>query len=103
MIIVTQAQLRNKDTKAIILLRNEIKASFNTNAIDYFTISAVAEILYNKFKHKNHDIIYHTVVSYDGINKPFKIRINYANKKEIMKSKNLLLVLKLNTMVNYMK
>lgn len=47
MIIVTQAQLRNKDTKAIILLHNEIKASFNTNAIDYFTISAVAEILYN--------------------------------------------------------
>lgn len=28
MIIVTQAQLRNKDTEAIILLRNEIKASF---------------------------------------------------------------------------
>lgn len=27
MIIVTQAQLRNKDTEAIILLRNEIKAS----------------------------------------------------------------------------
>lgn len=46
MIIVTQTQLRNKDTEAIILLRNEIKASFNTNAIDYFTISAVAEILY---------------------------------------------------------
>lgn len=65
MIIVTQAQLRNKDTEAIILLRNEIKAKFNTNAnaIDYFTISDVAEILYNKFKHK-----------------PFKIRINYANK-----------------------
>lgn len=74
MIIVTQAQLRNKDTEAIILLRNEIKAKFNTNVIDYFTISAVAEILYNKFKHKNHDIIYHTTVSYDGINKPFKIR-----------------------------
>ena len=51
MIIVTQAQLKNKDTEAIILLRNEIKAEFNTNAIDYFTISAVAEILYNKFKH----------------------------------------------------
>lgn len=67
MIIVTQAQLRNKDTEAIILLRNKIKAKFNTNAIDYFTISAVAEILYNKFKHKNHDIIYHTTVSYDGI------------------------------------
>lgn len=63
MIIVTQAQLRNKDTEAIILLRNEIKASFNTNAIDYFTISAVAEILYNKFKHKKHDIIYHTCLS----------------------------------------
>ena len=82
MIIVTQAQLRNKDTEAIILLRNEIKASFNTNAIDYFTISAIAEILYNKFKHKKHDIIYHTTVSYEGINKPFKIRINYGNKKK---------------------
>ena len=57
MIIVTQAQLRNKDTEAIILLRNEIKASFNTNVIDYFTISAVAEILYNKFKHKKHDMV----------------------------------------------
>lgn len=82
MIIVTQAQLRNKDTEAIILLRNEIKASFNTNAIDYFTISAVAETLYNKFKHKKHDIIYHTVVSYEGINKPFKIRINYVSKEK---------------------
>lgn len=80
MIIITQAQLRNKDTEAIILLRNEIKASFNTNVIDYFTISAVAEILYNKFKHKKHDIIYHTTISYNSINKPFKIRINYANK-----------------------
>lgn len=78
MIIVTQAQLRNKDTEAMLLLRNEIKASFNTNAIDYFTISAVAEILYNKFKYKKHDIIYHINVSYNGINKPFKIRINYA-------------------------
>lgn len=80
MIVVTQSQLRNKDTEAIILLRNKIKASFNTNAIDYFTISALAEILYNKFKHKKHDIIYHTIISYDNINKPFKIRINYANK-----------------------
>ena len=80
MIIVTQAQLRNKDTEAMVLLRNEIKTSFNTNAIDYFTISAVAEILYNKFKYKKHDIIYHTTISYDSINKPFKIRINYANK-----------------------
>ena len=80
MIIVTQSQLRNKDTEAIILLRNEIKAKFNTNAIDYFTISAVAELLYNKFKHKTRDIIYRTNVSYEGINKPFNIRINYANK-----------------------
>ena len=78
MIIVTQSQLRNKDTEAIILLRNEIKAKFNTNAIDYFTISAVAEILYNKFKHKKHDIIYYTTISYEDINKPFKIRINYV-------------------------
>ena len=82
MIIVTQAQLRNKDTEAIILLRNEIKASFNTNAIYYFTISAVAEYLYNKFKDKKHDVIYHTIVSYYGINKPFKIRINYGNKNK---------------------
>lgn len=80
MIVVTQTQLRNKDTEAMVLLRNEIKASFNTNAIDYFTISAVAEVLYNKFKHKTLDIIYHTTVSYEGINKPFNIRINYANK-----------------------
>ena len=32
MIIVTQAQLRNKDTEAIILLRNEIKASLHHNS-----------------------------------------------------------------------
>jgi hypothetical protein len=82
MIVVTQSQLRNKDTEAIILLRNEIKAKFNTNAIDYFIISAVAEILYNKFKHKKHDIIYHTVVSYEGNNKPFKIRINYVSNEK---------------------
>ena len=82
MIVVTQNQLKNKDTEAMVLLRNEIKANFNTNAIDYFTISAVAEILYNKFKHKKHDIIYHTVVSYEDINKPFKIRINYVTKEK---------------------
>ena len=79
MIIVTQSQLRNKDTEAIILLRNEIKASFNTNAIDYFTISAVAEILYNKFKHKKHDIIYHTTVSY-FIKEADTARIDYNNR-----------------------
>lgn len=82
MIIITQTQLRNKDAEAIILLRNEIRANFNTNAIDYFTISALAEVLYNKFKHKKHDIIYHTTISYEGINKPFKIRINYDIKKK---------------------
>ena len=40
MIVATQDQLSNKDTEAIMLLRNEIKASFNANVIDYFTISA---------------------------------------------------------------
>lgn len=70
-----------KDAVALVLIRNDIKSKFNTNVVDYFTISALAEILYNKFKHKKHDIIYHTTISYEGINKPFKIRINYANKK----------------------
>lgn len=82
MIVVTQTQLRNKDTEAIILLRNKIKASFNTSAIDYFTISAVAEILYNKFKHKKHDMI--TVIKdiiavrHAGIN----FILNVCNKLE---------------------
>lgn len=80
MIVVTQEELKLKDAVALALIRNEIKSKFNTNAIDYFTISAVAEILYNKFKHKTRDIIYHTTMSYDGINKPFNIRINYAKK-----------------------
>lgn len=80
MIVVTQEELKLKDAVALALIRNEIKAKFNTNAIDYFTISAVAEILYNKFKHKTRDIIYRTTMSYDGINKPFNIRINYAKK-----------------------
>ena len=81
MIVVTQEELKLKDVVALALIRNEIKSKFNTNAIDYFTISAVAEILYNKFKHKTRDIIYRTTMSYDGINKPFNIRINYGNKK----------------------
>ena len=80
MIVVTQEELKLKYAVALALIRNEIKAKFNTNAIDYFTISAVAEILYNKFKHKTRDIIYRTTMSYDGINKPFNIRINYAKK-----------------------
>lgn len=80
MIVVTQEELKLKDVVALALIRNEIKSKFNTNAIDYFTISAVAEILYNKFKHKTRDIIYRTTMSYDGINKPFNIRINYDKK-----------------------
>ena len=72
MIIVTQAQLSNKDTKDIIRLRNEIKASFNTNAIDCFTISNVVEIVYNnnKVEHKEHDTvtaIKDTIVRHAGI------------------------------------
>ena len=78
MIVVTQEELRVKDARALMIIKNEISSNYKFVRFDYFTISAVAEILYNKFKHKKHDIIYHTVVSYDGINKPFKIRINYA-------------------------
>lgn len=78
MIVVTQEELRVKDARALMIIKNEISSNYKFVKFDYFTISAVAEILYNKFKHKKHDIIYHTVVSYDGINKPFKIRINYA-------------------------
>ena len=80
MIVVTQEELRVKDARALLLINNEISGLYKFVKFDYFTISAVAEILYNKFKHKKHDIIYHTTISYDSINKPFKIRINYANK-----------------------
>ena len=80
MIVVTQEELRLKDTRALIAIKNEISSNYKFVKFDYFTISAVAEYLYNKFKDKKHDVIYHTIVSYDGINKPFKIRINYANK-----------------------
>ena len=82
MIVVTQEELRLKDTRALIAIKNEISSNYKFVKFDYFTISAVAEYLYNKFKHKKHDIIYHTFVSYDGINKPFKIRINYENKNK---------------------
>ena len=80
MIVVTQEELRLKDTRALIAIKNEISSNYKFVKFDYFTISAIAEYLYNKFKHKKHDIIYHTTISYDNINKPFKIRINYANK-----------------------
>ena len=82
MIVVTQEELRLKDTRALIAIKNEISSNYKFVKFDYFTISAVAEYLYNKFKDKKHDVIYHTIVSYYGINKSFKIRINYGNKKK---------------------
>lgn len=82
MIIVTQEELRVKDARALIAIKNEISSNYKFVRFDYFTISAVAEYLYNKFKDKKHDVIYHTFVSYYGINKPFKIRINYGNKEK---------------------
>lgn len=80
MIVVTQEELRVKDARALMIIKNEISSNYKFVRFDYFTISAIAEYLYNKFKHKKHDIIYHTFVSYAGIDKPFKIRINYGNK-----------------------
>ena len=82
MIVVTQEELRLKDTRALIAIKNEISSNYKFVKFDYFTISAVAEYLYNKFKDKKHDVIYHTIVSYYDINKPFKIRINYGNKNK---------------------
>ena len=78
MIVVTQEELRVKDARALMVIKNEISSNYKFVKLDYFTINAVAEYLYNRFKDKKHDIIYHTFVSYCGINKPFKIRINYA-------------------------
>ena len=82
MIVVTQEELKLKDARALLLIKHEISGLYKFVKFDYFTISAVAEYLYNKFKDKKHDIIYHTIVSYYGINKPFKIRINYGNKNK---------------------
>lgn len=82
MIVVTQEELKLKDARALLLIKHEISGLYKFVKFDYFTISAVAECLYNKFKDKKHDVIYHTFVSYYGINKPFKIRINYGNKNK---------------------
>ena len=82
MIVVTQEELRLKDTRALIAIKNEISSNYKFVKFDYFTISAVAEYLYNKFKDKKHDVILHTFVIYEDVKKPFKIRINYANKKK---------------------
>lgn len=78
MIVVTQTQLKYKDAEALMLIRNEIKSQFNTNNIDYFTISAFADYLYNRFKNRNHHIIYKAKIKYDDRVKPFNIRINYG-------------------------
>lgn len=82
MIVVTQEELKFKDARALLLIKHEISGLYKFVKFDYFTISAIAEYLYNKFKNKKHDVIYHTIVSYYGINKPFKIRINYGNKNK---------------------
>lgn len=81
MIVVTQEELRVKDARALLLINNEISGLYKFVKFDYFTISAVADVLYNRFKDKKHDVILDTFVSYEEVKKPFKIRINYANKK----------------------
>lgn len=82
MIVVTQEELRIKDARALTLIMNRISSLYGFVRFDYFIIISVADILYNRFKDKKHDIILDTFVSYDGVKKPFKIRINYANKKK---------------------
>ena len=82
MIVVTQEELRLKDTRALIAIKNEISSNYKFVKFDYFTISAVADLLYNRFKDKKRDVILHTFVIYDDIKKPFKIRINYGNKNK---------------------
>ena len=80
MIVVTQEELRLKDTRALIAIKNEISSNYKFVKFDYFTISAVADKLYNRFKDKKHDVILHTFVIYEDVKKPFKIRINYGKK-----------------------
>lgn len=82
MIVVTQEELRVKDARALLLINNEISSLYKFVKFDYCTISAVADVLYNRFKDKKRDVILHTFIVYDDIKKPFKIRINYANKKK---------------------
>lgn len=82
MIVVTQEELRLKDARALMLIKNEISGLYKFVNFDYFTISAVADKLYNRFKDNKHDVILHTFVIYDEVKKPFKIRINYVNKKK---------------------
>ena len=82
MIVVTQEELRVKDARALLLINNEISGLYKSVKFDYFTISAVADVLYNRFKDKKRDVILHTFVIYDDIKKPFKIRINHGNKNK---------------------
>ena len=82
MIVVTLEELKLKDARALLLIKNEISGLYKFVKFDYFTISAVADKLYNRFKDKKHDVILHTFVIYEDVKKPFKIRINYANKKK---------------------
>lgn len=82
MIVVTLEELKLKDARALTLIMNKITNLYGFIRLDYFIISAVADILYNRFKDKKHDVILDTFVSYEGVKKPFKIRINYANKKK---------------------
>lgn len=82
MIVVTQEELRLKDARALTLIMNKITNLYGFVRFDYYIISAVADILYNRFKDKKHDVILDTFVSYEEVKKPFKIRINYVNKKK---------------------
>lgn len=81
MIVVTQEELRVKDARALLLINNEISSLYKFVKFDYFTISAVADVLYNRFKDKKRDVILHTFVVYDDIKKAFNIRINYGRKE----------------------
>ena len=45
MIVVTQEELKLKDARALLLIKNEISALYSFVKFDYFTISAVADKL----------------------------------------------------------
>lgn len=81
MIVVSQEELKLKDPRALTLIMNKIINLYGFVRFDYYIISAVADILYNRFKDKKHDVILDTFVSYEGVKKPFKIRINYGRKE----------------------
>lgn len=80
MIVVTLEELRLKDARALSLIKHEIRGLYKFAKFDCFTMRAVADKLYNRFKDKKHDVILHTFVIYEDVKKPFKIRINYAKK-----------------------